>query len=154
MDLPDFLRFTPVPLKARHDGWSAEQQQRFVILLARGARPGEAAQRLGKHRSTAYALRKKLGAESFAAAWDVALRYARHVRLAARRRQPLPDEPRRAPPVAAPSSQARAPASTDPRRRAFDSLLDQLYPSTVPKAAQADKADKADENDETDRKRM
>ena len=151
MDLPDYLRFTPVPLKSRHDGWSAEQQQHFIVLLARGARPGEAAQRLGKHRSTAYALRKKPGAESFAAAWDVALRHARHVRLAAWRRQPLPDEPRRAPPVAAPSPQARAPASTDARRRAFDSLLDQLYPSTVAKAAQPDKAD---ESDETDRKRM
>ena len=151
MNLPAFLHFSPVPLKARHDGWSPELQQRFVILLARGVRPGEAAERLGKHRSTAYALRRKPGAESFAAAWDVALRYARHVRLSARRRRLFPDEPRRAPPVAAPSPDARPPASTDARRRAFDSLLDRLYPATRPKAGQADNADK---KDEADRKRM
>lgn len=77
MDLPPFLRFEPVPGRARHDGWTPELQQRLILLLAHGLRPGEAARRLGKTRSTAYALRSRPGGESFAAAWDGALRFAR-----------------------------------------------------------------------------
>ena len=83
MSLPSFLRFTPVPLRARHDGWSPELQFRFILLLARGHSPGEAARRLGKSRQTAYALRTKPGAEGFAAAWDAALDFAKAARQAA-----------------------------------------------------------------------
>jgi hypothetical protein len=77
MDLPPFLRFEPVPVRARYDGWTPELQHRLILLLAHGLRPGEAARKLGKTRSTAYALRSRPGAESFAAAWDAALRFAK-----------------------------------------------------------------------------
>jgi len=83
MSEPSFLRFRPVPLRARHDGWTPELQFRFIVDLARGHGPSEAARRLGKSRQTAYDLRKKPGAESFAAAWDAALAFAREARFAA-----------------------------------------------------------------------
>jgi hypothetical protein len=76
-DLPDLLRFTPVPTRSRHDGWTEMAQRRFILSLARGLGPSVAARREGKSRQTAYALRKKPGAESFAAAWDAAQDFAR-----------------------------------------------------------------------------
>jgi hypothetical protein len=78
--LPSFLRFAPVPLRRQHNGWSPARQHRFVIALARGDGPGEAARALGKTRQSAYDLRKRPGAESFAAAWDAALAFAQEVR--------------------------------------------------------------------------
>jgi hypothetical protein len=66
--LPNFLRFQPVPLRARSDGWTPALQTQFILLLATGAGAHEAARRLGRSRQTAYALRRKPGAESFAAA--------------------------------------------------------------------------------------
>src|SRR3546814_15667514 len=83
MDVPPFLRSRPVPVRARHDGWTPVVQPRFILLLARGAGTDEAARRVGKRRQTAYALRKKAGAEAFAAAWDEALEFARLTREAA-----------------------------------------------------------------------
>ena len=79
-DLPPFLNFAPVPVRARRDGWSAELQRRFVVDLARGASVDEAARRLGRSRQTAYALRERAGAEGFAAAWDAAVAFAARVR--------------------------------------------------------------------------
>jgi hypothetical protein len=76
----DFLDFAPVPLRARCDGWS-ELQHAFVVALARGLGPGAAARSVGKNRQTAYALRKRTGAESFAAAWDAAAAFGRRARL-------------------------------------------------------------------------
>ena len=81
-DLPDFLRFTPVAMRARHDGWTEAAQRRFILSLARGDGPSVAARREGKSRQTAYALRKKEGAESFAAAWDAAQDFARGIGVA------------------------------------------------------------------------
>jgi hypothetical protein len=75
--LPPFLRFAPVPLRKQHNGWSPARQLRFVVALARGAGPSEAARAIGKTRQSAYDLRKRPGAESFAAAWDEALDFAR-----------------------------------------------------------------------------
>lgn len=83
-DLPAFLRFDPVPLRAQHNGWLPALQLRFVVALARGAGPGEAAHMLGKTRQSAYALRRKAGAESFAAAWDGAQAFARAAAMAGR----------------------------------------------------------------------
>ena len=80
MSLPDFLRFDPVPLRAQHNGWTPALQLRFILALARGAGPDEAARALGRTRQSAYRLRKKAGAESFAAAWDRAQAFARSVR--------------------------------------------------------------------------
>ena len=80
--LPAFLRFRPVPLRARHDGWTPAIQRRFILLLGRGSPPAEAARRVGRSRQTAYALRQRAGATSFAAAWDQALAFADEARLA------------------------------------------------------------------------
>jgi len=81
METPDFIAFVPVPLRVRADGWSPELQLAFVRSLAGGARPGEAARALGKNRQNAYALRRRAGAESFAAAWDEAVAFARRRRI-------------------------------------------------------------------------
>lgn len=78
--LPAFLRFAPVPVRSRHDGWSPALQLRFVVALARGAGVDEAARRLGRSRQTAYALRKLPVAQGFAAAWDAAVAFAREAR--------------------------------------------------------------------------
>ncbi|HYD38664.1 MAG TPA: hypothetical protein VEA60_13690 [Allosphingosinicella sp.] len=80
MEWPPFLDFTPVELRSQHNGWSPALQRRFVLALARGAGPGEAARNLGRTRQSAYRLRRRPGAESFAAAWDRALHFARGVR--------------------------------------------------------------------------
>ena len=84
MPLPDFLRFDPVPVRARNDGWSPELQRRFILLLARGSYPADAARQLGRSRQTAYALRRRRGGESFAAAWDAAMDFARRAAVAGR----------------------------------------------------------------------
>ncbi|HZF42285.1 MAG TPA: hypothetical protein VEZ48_02630 [Sphingomonadaceae bacterium] len=89
MDEPDFLRFNPVPVRARHNGWAPAVQRRFVLHLARGAGPGEAARHVGRTRQTAYALRARPGAESFAAAWDAAVAFAARARDARRLPGPL-----------------------------------------------------------------
>lgn len=81
--LPAFLRFAPVPGRSRRDGWSADLQFRFVLDLARGAGVEEAARRLGRSRQSAYALRRRAGAEGFAAAWDAAVAFATRARGAA-----------------------------------------------------------------------
>ena len=80
--LPAFLRFSPVPVRARHDGWSPALQRRFILLLATGCPAGEAARRLGRGRQAAYALRRLPGGEGFAAAWDSALAFAHEARTA------------------------------------------------------------------------
>jgi hypothetical protein len=78
--LPPFLRFAPVPLRKQHNGWTPARQHRFIIALARGDGPSEAARALGKTRQSAYDLRKRPGAESFASAWEAALAFAQEVR--------------------------------------------------------------------------
>jgi len=88
MAIPEFLRFRPVPLRAQRNGWASSLQLRFIIALARGAGVGEAARSVGKSRQSAYQLREKPGAESFAAAWDRATAFARTV--AATGRSPAP----------------------------------------------------------------
>ena len=84
MDVPAFLRFAPVPVRARRDGWTPTLQRRFILNLARGMGPTEAARRVGRSRQTAYALLEKPGAGPFAAAWDAAVDFARCARVAAR----------------------------------------------------------------------
>src|SRR3546814_15164071 len=96
MDVPPFLRSRPVPVRARHDGWTPVVQPRLILPLARGAGTDEAARRVGKRRPTAYALRTQAGAEAFAAAWDAALDFARRTRetAAAPRETVAPRTPR------------------------------------------------------------
>lgn len=68
------LAFTPVPLeRQRGNGWSVLQQQRFIMALEAMGSVGEAARAVGMGRASAYRLRARTGAESFARAWDHAI---------------------------------------------------------------------------------
>jgi hypothetical protein len=87
MSAPPVIAFTPVPLRPRADGWPPELQRRFIVALAQGLKPGQAARLLGKNRQNAYALRKRPGGESFAAAWDAAVACALDRRRQARQQR-------------------------------------------------------------------
>lgn len=65
--------FTPVPLRTRTDGWTTARQNAFVDALRRTGSVDCAAAAVGMSRASAYRLRARLGAGSFAAAWDAAL---------------------------------------------------------------------------------
>jgi hypothetical protein len=70
----DLTDFTPVPLlRKRANGWSAERQRRFILALSVMGAVGPAARAVGMGRASAYRLRERDGAESFAEAWDIAL---------------------------------------------------------------------------------
>lgn len=84
MDLPPLLRFRPVPVRAQRNGWTPDLQRGFILALARGAGPDEAARALGRTRQSAYRLRARPDAASFAAAWDRAQEFARQVSVAGR----------------------------------------------------------------------
>ena len=84
MPLPEFLHFTPVSVRGRMRAWQPERQVEFIAALARGVPLDEAARLVGRSRSTAYALRRQPGAESFTAAWVAALNHARDRRKAGR----------------------------------------------------------------------
>lgn len=62
--------FAPVPLRARAGGWTPTKQAAFLGALAETGSVCAAARRVGMSRETAYRLRAKPGAGSFAAAWD------------------------------------------------------------------------------------
>jgi hypothetical protein len=66
-----------VSLRHRSGGWTPRKQAAFLGLLAETRCVRTAARRLGMSRETAYRLRRKPGAGSFAAAWDAALGRAR-----------------------------------------------------------------------------
>ena len=59
--------FVPVPLRARADGWTPLRQAEFLGYLAETRSVAEAARRVNMARETAYRLRDRPGAESFAA---------------------------------------------------------------------------------------
>ncbi|NUQ19291.1 MAG: helix-turn-helix domain-containing protein [Sphingomonas sp.] len=65
--------FEPVPLRPRHDGWSAERQIKFIEALAEGLTVEAAARRVGMTRDSAYRLYRRPGAGAFRRAWDAAL---------------------------------------------------------------------------------
>ncbi len=65
--------FTPVPLRFRHDGWTPLKQAAFLGALAETWSVAAAGRAVGRSRESAYRLREKPGAESFAAAWDAVL---------------------------------------------------------------------------------
>ena len=107
---PPRIRFTPVLLKSHHDGWTPARQLHFIEQLAVIKSVTRACKAVGMSSVTAYALRKKPGAESFAAAWDVTLTFVpdpdrrrspsavqRLARLAARRK--ANEAPNARPPV-------------------------------------------------------
>jgi hypothetical protein len=65
--------FTPVPLRYRADGWTPVRQAIFLGVLVETRCVAAAARAVGMTRESAYRLRDKPGAESFAAAWDKVL---------------------------------------------------------------------------------
>lgn len=67
------LAFHPVPLRSRRDGWTPLRQADFIGQLAITRSVSAAARRVGMARESAYRLRGRAGAASFAAAWDAAL---------------------------------------------------------------------------------
>ena len=62
--------FTPVPVRARRDGWTPEIQTAFIAALAQAGSVPKAARAVGRTPASAYRLRARPGAESFGAAWD------------------------------------------------------------------------------------
>lgn len=62
--------FHPVPLRERSDGWSEARQCEFLAQLYFTGSVTAAARGIGKSRASAYRLRARAGAESFAHAWD------------------------------------------------------------------------------------
>ncbi len=65
--------FCPVPTRTRRDGWTVERQADFLGLLAETGSVIGACEAVGISRKSAYQLRARPGAESFAATWDAAL---------------------------------------------------------------------------------
>jgi hypothetical protein len=74
----DLLAFTAVPLdRKRSNGWTAAQQERFILALHVMGSVGQAAKAVGMSRQSAYTLRERPGAESFAKSWDAAIEMGR-----------------------------------------------------------------------------
>jgi hypothetical protein len=65
--------FHPVPVGTRRDGWTLERQADFIGHLAEKRSVLAAARAVSMSRESAYRLRRRPGAASFAAAWDAAL---------------------------------------------------------------------------------
>jgi hypothetical protein len=72
------LTFEPVPQqRCRADGWTPATQLCFIRALEAMGSVGQAARAVGMGRRSAYRLRDRLGAESFARAWDQAISMGR-----------------------------------------------------------------------------
>lgn len=71
-ELLEPIAFTPVPVRARRDGWTEARQRAFIAALRRIGSVSTAARTVGKTRASAYRLRERPGSESFSAAWDEA----------------------------------------------------------------------------------
>ena len=71
--MPRVPPFYPVPTRTRRDGWTVQRQSEFLGMLAETGSVMGACEAVGMSRKSAYALRARPGAESFAAAWDAAL---------------------------------------------------------------------------------
>jgi len=67
------LAFDPVPVKARHDGWTPERQRGFIARLALSGCICASARAVGKTKKAAYLLRDRPDAASFAKAYYLAL---------------------------------------------------------------------------------
>ena len=68
------LAFAPVPhRRQRADGWTPLTQERFIRALEAMGSVGAAAKAVGMSRRSAYKLRERDDADSFARAWDQAL---------------------------------------------------------------------------------
>lgn len=70
--------FTPVPLRRiRHDGWTPARQAAFLRALSATGSVARSATMCGMSRKSAYALRARPDADSFADAWDLAISIGR-----------------------------------------------------------------------------
>ena len=65
--------YTPVALRHRHDGWTAERQWSFLAALAETGCVSDACAAAGVTARSAYRLRARSDASAFATAWDQAL---------------------------------------------------------------------------------
>jgi len=65
--------FTPVPVRPRHDGWTAERQIAFLEKLADCGSVSAAARHVGMSRESARKLRRRAGSDAFRDGWDAAL---------------------------------------------------------------------------------
>lgn len=72
---PD-LPFHPIPLRERHDGWTADRQIAFIDALAASGCVIDAARTVGMSVRSAYRLRAHPQAGGFRLAWDNALEFA------------------------------------------------------------------------------
>jgi hypothetical protein len=73
--LPAFdVPFDPVPVAARHDGWTPAKQRTFIDALAACGCVKAAAGHVGMTAKSAYRLRNRADAVGFAAVWDQAQR--------------------------------------------------------------------------------
>lgn len=70
---PSRIRFTPVRLKARHDGWTVARQFKFIEELAATKSLTRACKAVGMSRMSAYKLRDHPDAAEFRLAWSKAL---------------------------------------------------------------------------------
>lgn len=72
------LAFTPVPQQRnRADGWTPGTQANFIRALEAMGSVGQASKAVGMGRRSAYRLRERAGADSFAEAWNRALSMGR-----------------------------------------------------------------------------
>ncbi len=71
--MPRVPPFYPVPTRSRRDGWTVQRQTDFLGHLAETGSVMGACEAVGMSRNSAYRLRARPDAESFAAAWDAAL---------------------------------------------------------------------------------
>jgi hypothetical protein len=67
------LKFAPVPVRARHDGWTVERQAAFLEALAETGCVEDAARHVGMSRNSAYRLQRREPAVAFRQAWAAAL---------------------------------------------------------------------------------
>jgi hypothetical protein len=85
------IRFAPVRLKARHDGWTSARQRHFIQALAATKSVSKACKAVGMSRVSAYALRDRDDASGFRRAWTDALQpdFAVEPRCSQRMRQSI-----------------------------------------------------------------
>ena len=73
----DSPEFKPVPTTPRHDGWTPERQRRFIEALCLLGSVAAACRAVRLSSASAYKLRGRPDAASFAAAWSIALAMGR-----------------------------------------------------------------------------
>jgi hypothetical protein len=68
--------FTPVPVRARRDGWTVDKQYAFIEALAETGIVEEACRRVGMSRTSADNLRRRPCGVHFRRAWEAAIDYS------------------------------------------------------------------------------